>query len=214
MVFQLVKKDLTYLVTSLKTTLATIIIFSLCLPLIGIGFGIVIPALVCYIGFYSILAYEERNKTNLLNIALPVSRRDICMSKYIEVILMIIVTCILALLSIVLSGFTSVENSMFLQTYFKVIIPLMIGIALIYSAIMLPCVFYFGTIKSRYVLLGIYLVIFILGNSIANADVGKMIQWIQDYFGKNYNIIGMVLAVIGFIVSYFISLRVWEHKEF
>lgn len=213
MVIQLIRKDLTYLTTSLKSTVWTLVIFSLCMPLLSLGLGCAIPALVCYIGFYNTLAYEERNKADLLNLALPVSRKDICLSKYIQVCLFIVVSSFLAVIGLMIKGYTSYEAA-FLRDYLKEIIPLMLSVAMIYSAIVLPCVFYFGTLKSRYILLFIYMLIFIVGNSAGMIDMEHMFEEIQKVCGAYISVVSLLGAGIIFIISYFISLRIWERKAF
>ena len=94
MVKELIKKDIIFLLSSLKSTVAIIICFSLFMSMINKAYGMVTPALACYIGFYSLMAYEERNKMDLVEFALPVSRQEICLSKYIEIVLFIIFSCI------------------------------------------------------------------------------------------------------------------------
>ena len=67
MIAQIIKKDFIYLTTSLKSTLVMMLIFSLFMPMANMAFACVMPALVCYLGFYSLIAYEERNKSNIFN---------------------------------------------------------------------------------------------------------------------------------------------------
>ena len=210
MVVQLVKKDLVYLATSLKSTLIMVITFAFCLPMINVGFGCIIPALVCYIGFYNTLAYEERNKMDILNLSLPVSRKDICLAKYIEVLVFIIGACILSSISILCMHRNSL---LLLEGGIYGIIPVMLGIALIYSAIMIPCVFYFGTLKSRYVLLLIYIFIFIAGNNLESTVLVRFINYIAQMGNGYVNLIGLLIALVLFVVSYGVSLRIWQHKE-
>ena len=214
MVIQLVKKDLTYLITSLKSTWIMLICFALGMPMISVGLGCVIPALVCYIGFFNTLAYEERNKANLLNLTLPVDRKDICFAKYIQVLLFIIVFSILSILGLMVKRYTSPLEMAFYSKYFWELIPIMLGTALIYSAIVIPCVFYFGTIKSRYMLLFIYIIIFAGANSVNSIGMEKFIEGIVEVCGSHGGTVGVLVAGGIFILSYFVSLGIWERKEF
>ena len=210
MVAQLVKKDLVYLATSLKSTLIMVITFAFCLPMINVGFGCIIPALVCYIGFYNTLAYEERNKMDILNLSLPVDRKAICLAKYIEVLIFIVGGCILSSLGMLLMQRTSI---ILLEGGIYGMIPVMLAVALVYSAIIIPCVFYFGTLKARYVLLLFYVVIFTLGNSLESTGFVNFINYIGRIGDGYVNLIGTLIALVLFILSYSISLRIWRYKE-
>lgn len=210
MVVQLVKKDLVYLATSLKSTLGIVITFAFCFPMINVGIGCIVPALVCYIGFYSTLAYEERNKMDILNLSLPVNRKAICLAKYIEVLIFIVGGCILSSLGMLLMQRTSI---ILLEGGIYGMIPVMLAVALVYSAIIIPCVFYFGTLKARYVLLLFYVVIFILGNSLESTGFVNFINYIGRIGDGYVNLIGVLIALVLFILSYSISLRIWRYKE-
>ena len=73
--FLLIKKNWIYLITSIKSALVSSILFCLFMPMWSIGFGVVMPALIGYILTYSIMAYEERSKVELMTAAMPVSRK-------------------------------------------------------------------------------------------------------------------------------------------
>lgn len=212
MVMQLVKRDFIYLCTSLKTTLVVSIIFSLCFPLINVSLGYVAPAMVCYIGFYNVLAYEERNQSNLLNLSLPVARKDICLSKYIQAFLFIIGACTLASVSLLLKPYISPDEVGFYNIGFKESILFMLSIALIYSAIILPCVFYFGTLKSRYVLILLYIIILVGGFGLSEMGWKPVFQFISKICQNGMAYVMISLGI--FIVSYMISLGIWSRKEF
>ena len=213
MVMQLVKKDFIYLTTSLKSTCVMLLIFAFCMPLANVGIGCVMPALVCYIGFYNLLAYEERNKMNLLNLSLPVQRRDICLAKYIQVVIFMIIGSMLSIMGILMMQ-TMSTDSMFWADKIGTLFLAMFSIALVYSAIMLPCMFYFGTIKSRYVSLITYIIIFVAASHIDVKMIEHIVQIIKGIGNGGANIIGILVAMLLFVISYTISVRIWEAKEF
>jgi len=213
MVVEMVKKDLLYLGTSLKTTIILMCIISLCLPMANISYACVMPALVCYIGFYSLMAYEERNKMHIFNISLPVDRKDICLSKYVEVLLYIIVSGVLALLGVKYAQVTSISSVHEIQINTVELITVMLSLGMVYSAVMLPAIFYFGTIKARYVLMLIYVFIFVGANSIKNDAIEKVLTKIMVVFNGSL-VLMFVIAAAVFIASYIISNRIWDKKEF
>lgn len=213
MIAQIIKKDFIYLTTSLKSTLVMMLIFSLFMPMANMAFACVMPALVCYLGFYSLIAYEERNKSNIFNMSLPLSRQDICLSKYIENTIFIIFSSILALIGLWASQKSAASEIQFIESSSMQMLQIMLSIGLIYSAIILPCIFYFGTIKARYVLLATYVVIFVLANNIKNAALNEIMCKAANVF--NGSLIFMLIgAIIATIISYMISKLIWEKKEF
>lgn len=212
MIRELVKKDIIFLVDSLKSTLVSIILLALFLPLTGRGFGIAMPALVCYIGLYGVLAYEERSKMHLLNLALPVTRKEICLSKYVYGIGIVIFATIFSSIGMGLGVMTteSGEMSEFILRLPSYMI-LMFAIAVIYLSVMMPCIFYWGTIKARYVLMGIYIMIFIGASNINLITLKEMGESFNGYL-SGHGIL-LIVAVICFSVSIRISLRIWEKRD-
>lgn len=213
MVMQIVKKDFIYLTTSLKSTLAMMLIFSLFMPMASMSFACVMPALVCYLGFYSLVAYEERNKSHIFNLSLPVSRQDICLSKYIENVLFIIFSSGLALIGLWLTQKNVASQTQFIEINMVEMSGIMLSIGLIYSAIILPCIFYFGTIKARYVLLLTYVLIFVLANNIKNSALNEAMYKVTSVFNGSL-VMMLIVAVIISLISYMISSKIWEKKEF
>lgn len=214
MIWELVKKDIIFLVASLKSTLVSITLLALFLPLTGIGFGIAMPALVCYIGFYGVLAYEERSKMHLLNLALPVTRKEICLSKYVYAIGLVIFATILSSIGTGLGVMTAASGEM---SEFILRLPgymaLMFAIAVIYLSVIIPCVFYWGTIKARYVLMGLYIVIFIGASNINMIILAKMGESFNRYLSGHGVLLLLIVAIICFSVSISISLRIWEKRD-
>lgn len=213
MIWELVKKDIIFLVASLKSTLVSITLLALFLPLTGIGFGIAMPALVCYIGFYGVLAYEERSKMHLLNLALPVTRKEICLSKYVYAIGLVVFATILSSIGtsigvMITEGGEMSEFISRLPGYMA----LMFATAVIYLSVIIPCVFYWGTIRARYILMGLYMMIFIGASNINFIALGKMNESFNRYL-SGHGVLLLIAAVICFSVSISISLRIWEKRD-
>ncbi len=210
MIVQIVKKDFIYLITSLKSTLGVMLIFSLFMPMANMAFACVMPALVCYLGFYSLVAYEERNKSNIFNMSLPLSRQDICLSKYIESIIFIIFSSLLALIGVWIAYKSATNEVKFIDVNMLVG---MLSIGLIYSAVMLPCIFYFGTLRARYVLLATYIIIFVFANNVKNSVLGEVMGKVTNIFGGSLIFI-LIGSIIVMGISYMISIQIWARKEF
>lgn len=213
MLLQTVKKDFIYLSTSLKTTLIIMLIFSLFMPMANMAFACVMPALVCYLGFYSLIAYEERNQSNIFNMSLPLTRREICLSKYIENIIFVIFSSLLACIGCWMAQQTTASEIEFIEFNMVSMLLSMLSIGLVYSAVMLPCIFYFGTVKARYALFATYMVIFILANTIKNSVLSEIMYKVTKVFGGSL-IFMLISAVMVIWISYIISQRIWAKKEF
>ncbi len=214
--FLLIKKNWIYLITSIKSALVTSIIFCLFMPMWSIGFGVAMPALIGYILTYSIMAYEERSKVELMTAAMPVSRKEMCTSRYIESIIYLIGGCIVAQIGLWFNFIT--QQHMVIEEILKMV-PIMLAVTFlvgaIYHSVILPVIFYFGTIKARYYLMFSYVLIFVGANTISN--LGLVDQGIVGYINKLDDIMPILMTVIGMVIyyiSYRISLNIWKKKDF
>ena len=214
--FLLIKKNWIYLFTSIKSALVTSIIFCLFMPMWSIGFGVVMPALIGYVLTYSIMAYEERSKVELMTAAMPVSRKEMCTSRYIESFIYLIAGCIVAEIGLWFNFMT--QQHMVIGEILKMV-PIMLAVTFligsIYNSIILPTIFYFGTIKARYYLMFSYIVVFVGANTISN--IGLVDEGIVEYINRLDSIMPILMTVIGIIIyyiSYRISLNIWKKKDF
>ncbi len=212
----LIKKNLIFLTTSIKSALVTSIFFCLFMPIWSIGFGVAMPALLGYILIYSIMAYEERSKVELMTAAMPISRKEMCASRYIESIIYLVGGCILAQIGLWLNFISQLH--MVIGEILK-ITPILLAVTFligaIYNSIILPVVFYFGTIKARYYLMFSYVLIFVVANTISS--IGPVEQSIVVYINKLGHIMPILMLILGIIVyyiSYRISLNIWKKKDF
>ena len=214
--FLLVKRSWIYLTTSIKSALVTSILFCLFMPMMSIGFGIVMPALLGYILIYSIMAYEERSKVELMTAAMPVSRKNMCTSRYIESIIYLIGGCAMSQIGLWVNFIC--QQHMLVGEILKTV-PIILAITFlvgaVYNSIILPIIFYFGTIKARYYLMFSYLLIFVGANTITS--MGPIDQGIIVYINKLGRIMPILMLILGIIIyyiSYYISLNIWNKKDF
>lgn len=213
MTLQLIRKDMLYLFKSLKCTAVTFVIFSMFMGMINTGITMVIPALACYIGLYSSIAYEERSKMNLLNVTLPVKRQEICLSKYVQGVIFIIVAALLGIIGMYIKETLSPAEGALSARDAIGYIPIMIGFGLIYCSIMLPCIFYYGCINSRYIMLIIYGAIFGIAYAVGENFMGGILKSIQYMSVGTINLLTLLVGMILFVISYMISLMIWDKKD-
>lgn len=209
MTMKLVRKDFMHLGYSLKSLLIGWLVLCTFLPLINLGVALAMPALGAYLSFYSLMSYEEKNKGNLLTSALPVSRKSMCQAQYIETFIYIIGGMICSTIGLRLKGLVDmVDLSLAISVGF------MFGIALTYTAIILPCVFHFGTAKSRYILAATYGGAFGLATSLNMAGDSGLLQGIKNIGSGISGILLIGMAVLLWGISYFISLKIFANKDF
>lgn len=215
MSMQLVKKDMVYLITSLKSVIIMGIVLALCLPFANIGFGIAMPALCTYLVVYSIMAYEERSKVMLLNISLPVTRKALCRAKYIEAFLFIIINTVLATVGTWVNYL--VGEASYSGSFIELIEPLVVTMLVlggIYIGVILPLIFHFGTTKAKLILMVTYIIIFVGASNIGKIDMSSVFGNMEVLLGSFGQIILILIAVGALIISYSISLRIFEKKDF
>ena len=205
----LVLKDLLNLQSYLKTIVVfvafyTVLSFTMADVSFVAGMLIILFAMIPISSF----SYDQQAKWDVFGQTLPVTRKQIVLGKYI-----------VALIFIVL-GFALSFVITFIATFFKNdtidLMELFIGngmialTGLILLAIMLPLIYKFGVEKSRIMLMTIALVptfgVIILAN------LGFTIP--SDF---NWQLVGYsvpALAVIGFVLSFTISTKIYCAKDF
>ena len=78
----------------------------------------------------------------------------------------------------------------------------------------LPCIYKFGVEKSRFLFMATYLLVFAGFALLFSID--NMKTWLSGLSDRGFLSIGAVfgaLAIVGLIVSYHISIRIVENKE-
>lgn len=218
----LMRKEFMYLFKNLKynwvLSLICVTIFCILVPSLSFVTVIITP----YFLVYGIMAHEEQNHSDALNYTLPVSRKDICISRYLSGLVYAIVTALgvsitLSTGLVVKSGY----NVMFKQMEGINIFSILVGIALIYTAIIIPIIYKFGCIKMRIAMLVIYILCFACseifmsilqemtgGMSIEQVDLNTQVV-IEGAGGGWILLIGGII----YIVSYVISVGILNKKE-
>lgn len=209
MTMQLVKKDFIHLTHSLRSLLMSWSVICIFLPLVNLGIALAMPALGAYLIFFSMMSYEEKNKGNLLTSTLPVRRESMCMAQYIETFIYIVVGIIFSHIGLGLKGLVDpVKLSLLVSVSW------MFSIGLIYVSIILPCVFYFGTIKTKTVLVITYGAVF---GGLTALNIGanqKAVLTLQNMSSGVSGFMMLAIAILIWITSYFISLRIFKNKDF
>ncbi|MCI8393544.1 MAG: ABC-2 transporter permease [Clostridia bacterium] len=217
----LIIKDLLQLKTYRKTLISFIVIFSIT-PILqytsGGGEGIfnMLPIMITLgFGMFSIASfnYDEAAKADRYIKSLPISSKEIVLSKYI---LTICATILGGILGILLAFIIS---SIFAKEYdIEIIVQALGGILgmSIVEAIQIPCIYRFGAEKARMQIFLVMVILFVIGALL----VGGLIYWVQRLDIETMKIEALMpLIFAGFTalvykVSYNISYKIYEKKEF
>ena len=154
------------------------------------------------------IAYDERAKWDKYALTMPVSKKDLVLSKYA---LGLILAGIGMVLSFAILSFT-VDNT-FMENIF--IVFCVSGIGLIYQAMVLPIMFKFGTEKGRlYMMAGMFLPIIII---VIVSKLGFSISYDTIMFFESIaNLLPFIAAgVVGliYIASIMVSLKFYDSSR-
>lgn len=213
----LIKKDFIYLFTSLKRLILMAVIFAFIMPIGNINFSLVVPVMIAYLLTYGLFAYEEKNKMHLLNASLPVSRKEICLSKYLSVFMYIGAGLIITTIGTSIS--LSIQKAGGRQLTLSLIINIMallLTTALIYHAVILPLLMYFGTIKIKYIMFIFYIGGFMAIGALSGERRGMIAteRFLEENLNYGESFILVLIGIILYVISYSISIHLYERKEF
>jgi ABC-2 type transport system permease protein len=149
------------------------------------------------------MAYDERSKWDRYALTMPISRKNMVMSRYLLGLIFLIVAFVLSMLvNIVISNMKTAENTLVVLGGFSTGLMLM--------SVIFPLLFKFGVEKGRIFMM---IVIFIpvaalmmiskLGISMPDEEIIKSVIYLSPIIG----------AVI-FLISIYVSLWIYKKKEF
>lgn len=201
-----IKKDLLMLKTSIKSLVFIVVIYTFLAFTNAIDISILIP-IISVISFMSTFNFDNYNKWDSYAATLPNGRENIVKGKYFATLILIAAsTIILGILSLLI-GLTNENGPTSQEILLEVSV--IAAISVIYAAIIYPIIFKLGVEKARTV---IFAVLFVLCFSFI-----FLLKYIPEsvvlFFISNFGIILPVVTVVTFLVSYYISKRIYSNKE-
>lgn len=203
----LILKDIYNLRKNLKTiTVMILLYFILAFVMDNSSFLSGIIVLLFSMMAITSFSYDDLAKWDKYALSLPISRKELVMSKY--------------MLAIILSLFGSLISAIFtfLIEYFKksydslellLIVYLLFLISILFTSILIPLIFKFGVEKSRLMIIGVFAVP--SGVIFALSKVGvRMPQMSTLEFLLKLSPLFLVLI---FVLSYIISYKIYNKKE-
>lgn len=220
----LLKKDLLNL-SSYKTSIIILVIFC-AIAIIGSKSLSLVPIALPTIMGMLVLAtfnYDEAAKTDSYLLALPITKKELVLSKYILAVIFLILSAAFSIiLTIVLANIIrmiqpseaiAIDYDSLISTAFGG----MFGISLIQS-IQLPSIYKWGAEKGR---IQMFILIFILiciiagiGALVVNIGLPFAIDQFKAFFESYGLILLTVLIIVMYLVSYRISYRIVMKKDF
>ena len=221
--FNLIIKDIMIqkkmiLYTLLYATFAPIVFFSMGPG--GLGLYVLPPMATTYMFISFAVKYDEKNNSEVILNSLPLKREDIVISKYIS----IFVFGAVGLVYSILIGFIGKATGLpiFDSTISLLHIVLVLTSVCIFSSIFFPVYFKFGYIKMNFFnVILIMLIVFIpslaieyAGSNPNNILVEKITYFINNTSSLTQNSLVLIIALILFLISLMISIRIYNNKEF
>ncbi len=216
----LLKKDFCLLSRYLRFILiymgAMVVLFGVTSDSAVSGFASAMSILCVILPIYTVttMSLDETNKWDSLAVAFPIKRSQIVGSKYILALSMLGVgvaggAICAGVLSLLHAGSEVWAN-------LTVLLVLLCYNTLMLS-VLIPLVFKFGAEKSRFIMMGVYmvptiLVVFLFSKFGRNFDLGALAQ--NTTLCALLLAGAVLLAAAAYGISYFISLNIYNKKEF
>lgn len=206
----LLRKD----ILSLKSTFVILAGFMLVYAAIGVvgnnsSMLTAVLAIVIMMLPVNSVSYDEFYHWDKYVLTMPVSRKMVVQSKYVLCFLLVgFMLAVGTVFSVLLDG-------NFADAFFNTLI--VASMALLFSVLSLPCVIKWGASRGRMILVLMCAaagsIMGILLFSLKEIDLTQSV--VGSLFAFEAVLIGMVtLAIIATVVSYVISLRLYERKQF
>lgn len=200
-----VKKDLFLLRSNVKTALFILIVYIGLAVMGNIDISIIIPMLSLIL-FLSTFSYDEYNNYLAYSSSLPGGRKNYVMGKYVAILFITILLSIITVILMFILSYTSNINIISsLENMCGVVLGLFIVIAVLF-----PLMFKYGAQKARMVLFVIF------GALYATISIIEKIKLniFKSSFLINYGLyIFIVISILSLIISYLISLKIYNKKE-
>ena len=207
----LIKKDFLIIKANLKSMVITFIVY-LMLAFQGTFDVTFIFPIIGIMLFISTFSYDDFNNWNSYAVTLPDGRRNVVRAKYIASIILTVVLGIIALAIGI--GISYIKTN---AINLNEIISSLMGTALssiTIISLLYPIVFKFGATNGKIIL---FAVVFGIGGIVALVsnfiDMTSVINMINGL--DNYSLIAIpIISVILLGISYLISNKIYQNKEF
>lgn len=178
---------------------------------------VVVATGISYIFILNGITFDERNKVDILLNSMPLERKSIIGAKYLSFIMISVLAFLISFSEGMLINATSLMQYSFPNFEFAQLTNALFAISLLVG-IIYPLYLKFGIEKTRIYNIIIFVSLFILPKMLKeNLDVSKDNQWLAYISTMTENTIVaamFAIALIFFYISYAVSRKIYENKEF
>lgn len=154
----------------------------------------------------STMAYDEKVNWTRYAITLPITRTQIVLSKFLfGLILLVLMLGTVCVVSAIGTGFT---------VKLLKVTAVVGGLAVLYLALTMPILIKYGAEKSRYVAMGLLFVPMFGIPLVMRIFKPEDLDRIMTVIGNYAPIVGPLIVIAALAASYFLSVRLFEKKEF
>lgn len=208
----LIKKDF-YVIQKYMRTMSLLVLFYAAIQFVQPESQYV-TSVITFLGviiMFTIVAYDEQSKWDTYAKALPLSSKEIVLARYQSAMILIVICGVMSFLMGII--FNILMNP---KPFEQWVLPiwLIIGIVILLDALLMPVMYKFGIEKSRFVLMGVVVVPMVL-----TAAISKSFDLSAFESIKESTIVALMIAfpfvcILLFVASYFVSVSVFDKKEF
>ncbi|PBG11117.1 ABC transporter permease [Clostridioides difficile] len=208
----LILKDLLNLKANVKFILLFIIMFGF-MSSLGDGnvnnfIGVII--VLCTTMIVSTFSYDDLNKWDSYVLTMPINRNDIVLSKYLTMLIFSFIGVLVSLIVSVTIGYF--KNTLILNETL-LINALILSISVCFGSLILPLIYKFGTERARLLMILCFLVptlaLLVFKSILENISSPISIEIILNTLVYSLPFVAILL----FVISYFISSKIYSKKE-
>ena len=210
----LVLKDL-YLLKGLGKQFGIILAFLLLYSMMiqSFSFVIIYCVVMCASMVMSTMSYDESVSFNRFALTTPIHVKTLIGAKYVLILLIMLGVAGISCLFNLLSYFLAVTDQSFVFEWSG--IAATVAVFIVANAVSLPAMFKLGVEKARYIYIFCMLLIggVIAGGFVLCEKMGISLQELEALSEQVITIILFAIAVVSMIISYFISVKIVQNKE-
>lgn len=163
---------------------------------------------------FNTFVYDAQNNWDAYAISLPNGRKNVVNSKYLSTLILMLVLCVIVTIFSIIISYANTGSVAFLETFYIMFYSALATMLVI--AVMFSVIFKFGVEKGRVIIFSlIFLASFIITIALNVAtNIFTSSNVFTDFISKYYAILIPLVCIGIFIISYFISLKLYSKREF
>ena len=153
------------------------------------------------------LAYDERSGWDKFALTMPVSRREVVASKYTFAIIVIGVASVISFISMMAFDSLDISTELIVSAF-------ILSFCILYISLLLPVAFKLGAEKARYAMFIVAFTPVIVVSAYAKINPEGLGTNLTELNFAMIALISLTVAVVCFVISYMVSIKIYKAKEF